>query len=339
MHIINIIAFMIVHFLLLSACSSVDKLKKELVASALSPKASAKVDSVKVNATGSANWIADPDSGCKVYNPNPQPNEKIKWTGGCKDGIAEGSGTLTWFENGKEQSAYNGHLQSGKYEGHVVRTSPDGSRYEGEFKNGTSNGYGIDTYADGSRWEGTWKDGEKVSGKSIPAPTTKEIVTKLCNKESSGESIEDLACENKSNSLAGDNLIEGIQKLCETYKTPGMQEKCYRDAEDYLPPISRTSIAKYSASCESKKGKPAADCLAEVYKEVGIARADEARKQQELLAQRAANERQQAEREERSTAQRQQQERMQRMQEINEAQQWYRFGQQLGYTIAPLLRH
>lgn len=33
---------------------------------------------------------------CKVYNPYPQPSEKVFWYGECKDGFAHGVGKLRW---------------------------------------------------------------------------------------------------------------------------------------------------------------------------------------------------------------------------------------------------
>lgn len=44
------------------------------------------------------NWIIT-DKGCKVWNPNPQPNESVTWSGECVDGKANGNGILTWYKN------------------------------------------------------------------------------------------------------------------------------------------------------------------------------------------------------------------------------------------------
>jgi len=41
-------------------------------------------------------------SGCGAINPNPVPNESIRWTGKCKNGYLDGWGTLTWYKNGKK---------------------------------------------------------------------------------------------------------------------------------------------------------------------------------------------------------------------------------------------
>ena len=49
------------------------------------------------------NWSIT-DKGCKVWNPKPQPNESVKWSGECIDGKAHGNGILTWYQNGIESS-------------------------------------------------------------------------------------------------------------------------------------------------------------------------------------------------------------------------------------------
>jgi hypothetical protein len=57
---------------------------------------------VNVARSAEPSWIADSVSGCKVWNPNPQPNETIKWSGDCRDGKANGFGTLEWFQSGRK---------------------------------------------------------------------------------------------------------------------------------------------------------------------------------------------------------------------------------------------
>ena len=38
--------------------------------------------------------------GCKVWNPKPQPEETVEWTGPCVDGYADGEGSLRWYKSG-----------------------------------------------------------------------------------------------------------------------------------------------------------------------------------------------------------------------------------------------
>lgn len=48
-------------------------------------------------------WIVD-QKGCWHFNPKPMPNEKLEWTGGCSEGVANGYGLMHWFSNGQASS-------------------------------------------------------------------------------------------------------------------------------------------------------------------------------------------------------------------------------------------
>jgi hypothetical protein len=124
-------------------------------------------------------FVGDVLSGCKVWNPHPQSNETVKWTGECLDGLAQGPGSLQWFNNSKpyekDQGEWKDGRQSGRgsqdwttgrYDGELVNGEPQGrgvltlqsSRYEGEFRHGKPNGFGIVTSLEGL-FKGNWKDG------------------------------------------------------------------------------------------------------------------------------------------------------------------------------------
>jgi hypothetical protein len=80
-------------------------------------------------------WIADSMTGCKIWNPAPEPHESAHWAGPCKDGFAEGKGTLQWTENGQLGDRYDGEYQHGKRNGHGVITDSEGHRIEGNWLN------------------------------------------------------------------------------------------------------------------------------------------------------------------------------------------------------------
>ena len=103
-------------------------------------------------------WIADPVTGCKVWNGNPQPNEAVRWTGPCSDGRAHGQGTVQWFTDGKPGARYDGEYRDGKANGQGVFVWASGNRYEGEFRDDMANGSGTVTIR-GVQYSGTWKDG------------------------------------------------------------------------------------------------------------------------------------------------------------------------------------
>ena len=105
-------------------------------------------------------------AGCKVINPNPQPLETITWSGGCKDGYADGAGTLEWFTKGKLTEHIEGTLTRGVQNGHGYKRWKDGTEYEGGFLNGQRRGRGIIQLPSKTRYEGEWKDGKR-NGKGI----------------------------------------------------------------------------------------------------------------------------------------------------------------------------
>jgi hypothetical protein len=124
-------------------------------------------------------WIVDPGTACRVWNPHPQPNETVKWSGSCANGLAQGRGSVQWFrENApfeKDDGEWNGGRQlgqgsqvwpSGRYDGEMLDGEPNGNgkltlpntSYEGGFRNGKPDGTGTLTNASGT-YQGSWKDG------------------------------------------------------------------------------------------------------------------------------------------------------------------------------------
>jgi hypothetical protein len=90
-------------------------------------------------------WITVTNQPCRVWNPNPVPNESVTWSGACTDGYASGQGTLRWEVNGKLDA-----------------------EFEGRYLNGKRNGPGVMTTGDGRRIEGTWVNDELLMGDENP---------------------------------------------------------------------------------------------------------------------------------------------------------------------------
>jgi MORN repeat len=124
-------------------------------------------------------WIADPNTGCKVWNPHPSPGETARWAGPCKDGFADGKGVLDWLRAGSQYERDEGEWRGGRQVGEGTQTWPrgqykgqlsdslphgtgvltfGGARYDGAFLNGRPNGSGALTNMAGT-FEGTWTDG------------------------------------------------------------------------------------------------------------------------------------------------------------------------------------
>lgn len=107
-----------------------------------------------------AGWIADPKSGCKVWNQDPVPNEFISWSGPCAGGIANGHGALQWHApGGKPTDRYVGELGNGRENGQGTYFWPTGTRYEGSWKDGKAHGVGTRTNEQGKVFSGQWVNG------------------------------------------------------------------------------------------------------------------------------------------------------------------------------------
>lgn len=79
-------------------------------------------------------YNTDTKGGCKVWCK--YPGDVVSWTGDCKYGFAEGFGTVTWFENGKEAEKFVGYMIHGRPHGHGTLTFPDKRFLTGNFING-----------------------------------------------------------------------------------------------------------------------------------------------------------------------------------------------------------
>ena len=105
------------------------------------------------------NYIPD-QNGCKVVNPTPRPEETVTWTGGCKDGLVDGTGVLQFLLSGIPDEKYEGEMKAGYAEGRGVQVMLDGGRYEGEFSRSRQHGQGTYYAPDGSIYEGAWHLGK-----------------------------------------------------------------------------------------------------------------------------------------------------------------------------------
>lgn len=73
-----------------------------------------------------------------------------RWTGACRAGFAEGSGTLEWGDG----RTYTGTLRRGRPNGQGVQVWPNGTRYSGGWRDGVREGFGTLHMPDGRRYVG-----------------------------------------------------------------------------------------------------------------------------------------------------------------------------------------
>lgn len=106
--------------------------------------------------------MADSRTGCKLWNPMPQPGETVRWSGACEGGFATGPGVTEWFENGQATEIVEGGRVAGHLQGKGVQTTAEGGRFEGSWKDDRRNGPGVYTAPDGRRVTGFWVNDELV---------------------------------------------------------------------------------------------------------------------------------------------------------------------------------
>jgi hypothetical protein len=89
--------------------------------------------SAQADKAAGSGWITATNQPCKIWNPEPQPNESVTWSGQCVDGLASGKGVLRWTEDGKPDIEFDGTYARGKRNGAGVLVTPDGHRIVGEW--------------------------------------------------------------------------------------------------------------------------------------------------------------------------------------------------------------
>ena len=123
-------------------------------AAALSPKCAGM-------SKGGACWqeLAD-RPGCHFWYDYYNPKVSWAWSGACRNGAANGPGTLaaTWSGGSAE---LGGALDGGRMQGRWVIRYADGRVDEGTYLNGKKHGRWIDRYANGRVDEGSYANGRK----------------------------------------------------------------------------------------------------------------------------------------------------------------------------------
>ena len=111
---------------------------------------------------GTSCWMELPDQpGCYVWNSSVQPDKTVTWTGGCVEGLAQGTGTLKWvWDGGKRTVESTGLLREGKRHGQWVLRDAYGNVFEGPYVEGTRHGQWVWRMVDGNVFEGPYMEGE-----------------------------------------------------------------------------------------------------------------------------------------------------------------------------------
>lgn len=123
-------------------------------------------------------WITDSESGCKLWNSDPERNELSYYRGKCVNGKAQGKCTTGWSndETISYTQLYIGEYKNGVENGEGTLQEFDNEArttrfYKGKFKNGRKHGNGTyQIHEKGQivlQYEGYFEDDEINSGKLI----------------------------------------------------------------------------------------------------------------------------------------------------------------------------
>ncbi len=115
--------------------------------------------------TGSGCWLEYANRrGCYTWNPNPQSEETVTWSGECVDGRASGKGKRVWrWRQGGEwkSSSGEGEMRAGNRHGHWILRFGDGKIWEGSYADGKLHGIWV-RHGEGEPARQCRENGEKV---------------------------------------------------------------------------------------------------------------------------------------------------------------------------------
>ncbi len=109
-----------------------------------------------------------------------------KYVGEIENGLPDGQGTETWYD----EWTYIGEYKDGKQNGQGTFTTHDGRKYEGEWKNGEKYGHGTETFPDGRKYEGEYKDGKQNGQGSYYYPSGEKYAGEWKNGGKNGHGTE-----------------------------------------------------------------------------------------------------------------------------------------------------
>lgn len=111
--------------------------------------------------------ITDPSSNCATSNPFPKGNERITWTGGCRNGLLDGQGVLTWYRDERMTERNEGSFRNGEMHGESTTTFPDGSSVVGTYSEGRRNGEFVVIRGDGTYIRAVYQNDKLVSEREL----------------------------------------------------------------------------------------------------------------------------------------------------------------------------
>jgi hypothetical protein len=103
-------------------------------------------------------WIGKPD--CRLAAVKPPPAQAPDWNGACRDGYADGKGTLEWTDAAGKRYKLEAAFAAGRVLGEGTLRFPNGEAYTGTLKDGVPDGRGYFREPNGDQYEGEVRMGE-----------------------------------------------------------------------------------------------------------------------------------------------------------------------------------
>jgi len=134
------------------------------------PCAAEEPDSVQISWTAPCDgegWLFDTETGCRMPDWHPDPEDKVTWSGSCKDGLKHGKGVLQWSEHGQTIDRFEGNYRFGRREGFGRYVWNGSNLFEGNYADDVPDGFGTLQIA-GHTLAGQWHNGcLKVGGRVV----------------------------------------------------------------------------------------------------------------------------------------------------------------------------
>lgn len=106
-------------------------------------------------------WVADKNTGCRIWAPNLKPDETVTWAGPCQNGVASGTGIREW-RGSYGVLRFEGNHTNGRRSGIGTMTWANGDSYVGEWANGQRTGTGTMRWVNGTTYTGGWAGDQRV---------------------------------------------------------------------------------------------------------------------------------------------------------------------------------
>jgi hypothetical protein len=113
-------------------------------------------------------WLLDTETGCRMWDWHPEPEDKPVWAGACRGGLPDGQGQAQWYEHGRPIDRFVGTYRNGKREGPGDYVWNESVRFQGSYANDVPQGQGV-IRIDDVVLSGEWKKGCLTKGSKVVA--------------------------------------------------------------------------------------------------------------------------------------------------------------------------